>query len=47
MNTKGDCYPKYIILIGSIVYFKLRFTLRYRDVEEIMKIRGGLTAIRT
>jgi hypothetical protein len=26
---------------GSVqVYFKLRFTLSYRDVEEIMKIRG-------
>ncbi|WP_416348467.1 IS6 family transposase [Flavobacterium sp. PL02] len=25
-----------------MVYFKLRFTLRYRDVEEIMKIRGVL-----
>ena len=38
MNTKGHCYPKYIIL--QAVYFKLRFTLSYRDVEEIMKIRG-------
>ncbi|WP_228012051.1 hypothetical protein [Flavobacterium hungaricum] len=24
------------------MYFKLRFTLSYRDVEEIMKIRGVL-----
>ncbi|KRD61255.1 transposase [Flavobacterium sp. Root935] len=40
MNTKGHCYPKYIIL--QAVYFKLRFTLSYRDVEEIMKIRGVL-----
>ena len=38
MNTKGDCYPKCIIL--QAVYFKLRFTLSYRDVEEIMKMRG-------
>ena len=29
---------RYIIL--QAVYFKLRFTLSYRDVEEIMKIRG-------
>jgi len=39
MNTKGHCYPKSIIL--QAVYFKLRFTLSYRDVEEIMKIRGA------
>ncbi|TDO82768.1 putative transposase [Flavobacterium chryseum] len=38
MNTKGHCYPKYIIL--QAVYFKLRFTRSYRNVEEIMKIRG-------
>ncbi|KUJ59216.1 transposase [Flavobacteriaceae bacterium CRH] len=38
MNTKGHCYPKAIIL--QAVYFKLRFTLSYRDIEEIMKIRG-------
>lgn len=38
MDTKGHCYPKYVIL--QAVYFKLRFTLSYRDVEEIMKIRG-------
>jgi putative transposase len=37
MNTKEHCYPKYIIL--QAVYFKLRFTLSYRDVEEIIKIR--------
>jgi putative transposase len=40
MNTKGHCYPKSIIL--QAVYFKLKFTLSYRDVEEIMKIRGVL-----
>jgi|GEM_PF-5815947 len=38
MNTKGHCYPKSIIL--HTVYFKLRFPLSYRDVEEIMKLRG-------
>ncbi|WP_207384893.1 IS6 family transposase [Flavobacterium sp. MEB061] len=38
INTKGHCYPKSIIL--QAVYFKLRFTLSYRDVEEIMKMRG-------
>lgn len=38
MNTKGHCYPKSIIL--QAVYFKLRFTLSYRDVEEIIKMRG-------
>lgn len=38
MNIKGYCYPKSIIL--QAVYFKLRFTLSYRDVVEIMKIRG-------
>jgi putative transposase len=38
MNTKGYSYPKAIIL--QAVYFKLRFSLSYRDVEEIMKIRG-------
>ena len=38
MNTKGHCYPKSIIL--QAVYFKLRFTLSYRNVEEIMKMRG-------
>ena len=38
MNTKGHCYQKYILL--QAVYFKLRFTLIYSDVEELMKIRG-------
>ena len=40
MNTKGHCYPKAIIL--QAIYFKLRFTLSYRDVEKIMKMRGGV-----
>jgi len=38
MNTKGQCYPKYIIL--HAVYFRLRFTLCYLYVEKLMKIRG-------
>jgi len=35
---KHHRYPKAIIL--QAVYFKLRFTLSYRDVEELLKIRG-------
>ena len=35
---KHRCFPKAIIL--QAVYFKLRFSLSYRDVEELMKIRG-------
>ena len=31
-------YPRVVIL--QAVYFKLRFTLSYRDVEELMSIRG-------
>ena len=38
MDTKGHCFPKSVII--QAVYFKLRFSLSYRDVEEIMKIRG-------
>lgn len=38
MNIKDHCYSKYIIL--QTLYFKLRFALNYRNVEEIMKIRG-------
>ena len=38
MNTKGHCFPKSIIL--QAVYFKLRFSLSYRDIEELMSIRG-------
>lgn len=38
MNAKCHCYPRSIIL--QVVYFKLRFTLSYGDVEEIMKMRG-------
>lgn len=35
---KHHRYPKDVIL--QEVYFKLRFTLSYRDVEELMQIRG-------
>jgi len=35
---KHHRYPRSIIL--QAVYFKLRFTLSYRDVEELMRIRG-------
>jgi putative transposase len=35
---KHHRYPKAIIL--QAVYFKLRFTLSYRDVEELLSIRG-------
>ena len=35
---KGHCFPKSIIL--HAVYLKLRFGLSYRDVEELLQIRG-------
>ncbi len=35
---KHHRYPKAIIL--QAVYFKLRFTLSYRDFEELLSIRG-------
>ena len=35
---KHHRYPKAIIL--QAVYFKLRFTMSYRDVEELLSIRG-------
>ena len=35
---KHHRYPKAIILQAA--YFKLRFTLSYRDVEELLSIRG-------
>lgn len=38
MDLRGYCFPKSIIL--QAVYFKLRFTLSYRDLEELMAIRG-------
>jgi putative transposase len=36
---KHHRYPKAIILQAA--YFKLRFTLSYRDVEELLSIRGA------
>ncbi len=35
---KGHCFPKEVIL--QAVYLKLRFKLSYRDVEELLSIRG-------
>jgi putative transposase len=35
---KGRCFPKEIIL--QAVYLKLRFSLSYRDVEELLSVRG-------
>ena len=35
---KGYCFPKEVIL--QAVYFKLRFSLSYRDVEALLSIRG-------
>jgi putative transposase len=35
---KGYCFPKEIII--QAVYFKLRFSLSYRDVEELLSIRS-------
>jgi putative transposase len=35
---KGYSFPKEVIL--QAVYFKLRFSLSYRDIEELLAIRG-------
>lgn len=35
---KGHCFPKVVIL--QAVYYKLRFSLSYRDIEELLRIRG-------
>ena len=35
---KNHCFPKEVIL--QAVYFKLRFSLGYRDVVELLSIRG-------
>ena len=35
---KGHCFPRSIIL--HAVYLKLRFSLSYRDIEELLQIRG-------
>jgi len=35
---KGHCFPKEVIL--QAVYFKLRFSLSYRDLEELLSVRG-------
>ena len=36
---KHHCFPKEVIL--QAVYFKLRFSLIYRDLEELLSIRGA------
>ena len=36
--VKHHCFPKSII--SQAVYFKLRFSLSYRDAEELMEIHG-------
>jgi putative transposase len=38
LKTKGCWYPKEVII--HAVYLKLRFSLSYRDIEEILKDRG-------
>ena len=35
---KGCCFPKEVIL--QAIYINLRFSLSYRDVEELLSIRG-------
>ena len=35
---KGHTFPKVIIV--QAVYFKFRFGLSYREIEELMAIRG-------
>lgn len=35
---KGHAFPKAIIV--QAVYFKFRFGLSYREIEELMSIRG-------
>ena len=35
---KGHCFPKSIIL--QAVYFKLRFSISFRDAEELLSIIG-------
>ena len=38
MDTLGHCFPKSIIT--QAIYLKILFSLSYRDVEEIIRIRG-------
>ena len=35
---KGHCFPEKVIL--QAVYYKLRFSLSYRDLEELPSVRG-------
>jgi putative transposase len=38
LKTKGSWFPAEIIV--NAVYLKLRFSLSYQDVEEILEDRG-------
>jgi len=38
LNTKGSWYPQEVIV--QAIYLKLRYTLSYRDIEELLKDRG-------
>ncbi len=38
LKTKGSWYPAEIII--DAIYLKLRYTLSYRDIEEMLKDRG-------
>ena len=35
---KGFCYSPYIIMV--CLYMKFRFSLSYRDIEELSQLRG-------
>ena len=35
---KGFCYSPYIIMV--CLYIKFRFSLSYRDIEELCQLRG-------
>jgi putative transposase len=37
---KGSSFPKAVVL--QAVYFKLRFSLSYRDIGELLSIRGAV-----
>lgn len=41
---KGHCFPKVVILLAD--YYKLRFSLSYRDIEKLLKITGVIVETR-
>ena len=41
---KGHCFPKVVILQAD--YYKLRFSLSYRDIEKFLKITGVIVETR-